>query len=90
MMKRDLKSLVLAVLQLRDGESHVIRERHLDRGTFHKYRDGWHYFLDVPNRIGCPSTVIGWSFADPSDVVTFLQGRPGLNLANHALVGERL
>ena len=78
-----------AILHLKIGEMKFVREPRLDFGTFHRYRDGWHFFKDVTDRLPCGRAFIGYTFTDAQDVADFLNGdlRP---LINYALIGERI
>jgi len=84
--------LLRAVLNLRDGESHAVREPHLPQGRIHRYRDGWHFLIDrATDRVGYQRALLGWTFRHEEHVVTFLIGDMSVkHLGNFALIGERL
>jgi hypothetical protein len=91
-MNHELLDLVRTVLALQIGEKRVLRERHLDWCTVHRYRDGWTVLKDiVSDQNGCPRAVIGWLFRDSQDMADFLlDDFPPGQLRNFNLVGERL
>lgn len=83
-------SVIRCVCGMGNGETWIIREAHLPRGRFHRYRDGWHFFQEISDRAGIARALIGYSFTDPQDVADFLSGELGARINNFALVGERI
>lgn len=73
--EEEIVALLNAVLQLKVGDSRVIREPHLLPCTAHRYRDGWTIFHDgAGDKHVFPRAGLGWHFQHLDDITAWLAG----------------
>ncbi len=88
--EKEILALLNSVLGMAEGDSRILRERHIGPCTVHRYRDGWYVFADqASDRNASSQAILGWFFNHVEDLADFLIGALHDRHQNFYLMGER-